>query len=98
MHPLSLGICLGQILALCSRREINDTQFHNGSSTGKNLEEVLPKTLKKKIRKRKKKILKSMIVVASERGGGTRSSLETRQTLSFNNFICNLLFLNNKKR
>ena len=39
-----------------------------------------------------------MIVVASERGGGTRSSLETRQTLSFNNFICNLLFLNNKKR
>lgn len=93
MHPLSLGICLRQILALCSRRGIKDAQFHNGSSTGKNLE-VLPKDTKKKIiRKRKKKILKSMIVVALERGGGTRSSLEPRQTLSFNNFICNLLFL-----
>lgn len=76
MHPLSLGICPRQVLALCTRRGIKDAQCHNGSSTGKNLEEVPPKdTKKKKIRKRKKKILKSMIVVASERGGGTRSSL-----------------------
>ena len=51
------------------------------------------KILRKKKKKKKKTILKSMIVVASECGGGTRSSLEPRQTLSFNNFICNLLFL-----
>ena len=61
------------------------------------MEGVPPKDTKKEKRKRKKKILKSMIVVASESGEGTRSSLETRQTLSFNNFICNLLFLNNKR-
>ena len=48
MHPLSLGICPRQVLALCTRRGIKDAQCHNGSSTGKNLEEVPLKDTKKK--------------------------------------------------
>lgn len=55
MHPLPLGICPRQVLALCTRRGIKDAQCHNGSSTGKNLEGVPPKDTKKKKKKKKKK-------------------------------------------